>query len=130
MARPSKCTPETTAEIIKWLRAGNSQKDSALLSGISEKTYYEWMKTKREFRKPIKKAERECKARNIAIILKASEKSWQAAAWYLERRYSSEFALKTVTEHQGGDKPLMIALNTRNETSELSGSSKVPAETT
>lgn len=101
----SKYSPELTQEICKWLRAGNNQKDSALLAGITEKSFYQWMQEKpaSEFSEPIKKAEQECKARNIAIILKAAEKSWQAAAWYLERRYHDEFALKTVQEHIGKD---------------------------
>ena len=39
----------------------------------------------------LKKAEAECKAARIATVLKASEKSWQAAAWWLERRFSDEY---------------------------------------
>ena len=97
-----KYTEETVAEITKWLRGGNSQKDSAILSGITEETFYQWMK-KPEFSESIKKAEQECKARNIALVLKAGEKSWQASAWYLERRYHDEFALKNIEEHQGKD---------------------------
>lgn len=106
----AKFNEEIVKEICGYLRAGNTQKDSALLSGITEKTFYEWMK-KSEFSEPIKKAEQECKARNIAIIQKAAEKTWQAAAWYLERRYHDEYALKSVMEHQGsGDKPLEIRI--------------------
>lgn len=107
-----KYTTETVAEICKWLRAGNSQKDSAILSGLPESTFYDWQREKEsdgtnnpnyhvDFVEAIKKAEQECKARNIAIIQKAAEKSWQAGAWYLERRYHDEFALKTVQEHTG-----------------------------
>ena len=104
----AKYSTEMTQEICKYLRAGNSQKDSAILAGISEDTFYTWMK-KAEFSEPIKKAEQECKARNIAFVQKAAEKTWQAAAWYLERRYHDEFALKSVMEHQGNnDKPLEI----------------------
>lgn len=98
-----KYSNELTAEICKYLRAGNNQRDSAILSGISEETFYTWIKTKPEFSEPIKKAEQECKARNIAFIQKAAEKSWQAAAWYLERKYNNEFALKNINELQGKD---------------------------
>ena len=99
-------------EICKYLRAGSSQKDSAILSGIGEDTFYRWMKQKpkAEFSEPIKKAELECKGKNIAIIQLAAEKTWQAAAWYLERRYHDEYALKNVTEHQGSDKPIEIRI--------------------
>ena len=98
----AKYNSEITDEICRYLRAGNSQKDSATLADISEETFYQWMK-KPEFAEPIKKAEQECKARNIAIIQRAAEKTWQAAAWYLERRYNSEFALKQLNEITGKD---------------------------
>lgn len=104
----AKYNPDIVDEICKYLRAGNSQKDSALLAGISEDTFYEWMK-KSEFSEPIKKAEKECKARNIAIIQKAAEKSWQAAAWYLERKFKDEFSLRNeLTGKDGKDLPTPI----------------------
>ncbi len=31
----------------------------------------------------------------------AATKTWQAAAWYLERRYNREFGIKQITELQG-----------------------------
>ena len=95
-----KYTPQTIDGICRYLRVGNSQRDSALLGGIAESTFYEWMK-EAEFSECIKKAELECKARNIAIIQKAAETTWQAGAWWLERKYSSEFALKQINEWQG-----------------------------
>ena len=94
-----KYSQELTAEICKYLKAGNNQEDSAILSGISEETFYKWQREKDsdgepnaeyhpEFTEAIKAAERECKARNIAFIQQAASKSWQAGAWFLERRYN------------------------------------------
>jgi hypothetical protein len=104
---------EITEEIVKWLKAGNNQKDSAALAGISEETFYKWMKVHAEFSESIKKAEKHCKARNIAIILKAAEKNWQASAWYLERKFHNEYALKKVLEHVGDDNsPIRIKIVT------------------
>ena len=108
-----KYSKETVAEICKYLRAGNNIEDSCGLSGINPDTYYNWKKDKRkvEFHEAIKKAEQECKARNIAYVQKAAEKTWQAAAWYLERKYHNEFALKNVTELVGKDDgPLQIKI--------------------
>lgn len=96
-----KYSDEITQEICKYLRAGNTQHDSAVLAGISEETFYTWKKEKSEFSEALKKAEQECKSRNIAIIQRAAEKTWQAAAWWLERKHNSEFALKQVNELVG-----------------------------
>lgn len=84
---------QITDEICKWLRAGNNQEDSAILAGIAECTFYAWMK-KPKFSEAIKKALVECKAKNIDIIQKAAQKTWQASAWWLERKYNEEFALR------------------------------------
>jgi len=62
------------------------------MEGISYQTFNEWRKEKSEFSDAIKKAEVECKAGRIAVIFKAAEEKWQAAAWWLERRYPQEFA--------------------------------------
>ena len=111
-----KYSNEITEEICKYLRAGNNQHDSAILSGISEETFYDWQRPESkqyhsEFSEALKKAENECKARNIAFVQKAAEKTWQAAAWYLERRYSNEFALKQINELVGKDgQPLNISV--------------------
>ena len=61
------------------------------MEGISYETYRTWQTEKPVFSVAIKKAEAECKAARIATILKASEKSWQAAAWWLERRCPDEY---------------------------------------
>lgn len=97
-----KYSQEIIDEICKYLKAGNNQHDSAVLAGISDETFHVWRREKPEFSEALKKAEYECKARNIAFIQKAAEKSWQASAWYLERKYNDEFALKQINEVNGG----------------------------
>lgn len=98
-----KYSDEITTEICKYLQAGNNQEDSAVLAGINPDTFYTWKKEKPDFSEAIKKAERKCKARNIAFVQQAAEKSWQAAAWYLERKYHDEYALKNISEIGGKD---------------------------
>src|SRR3990167_4887970 len=117
-----KYSKEIVDELCKYVRAGNTHLDSAILSGISEETFYKWKREKTkdgspnpdyhiQFSEALKKAEQECKARNIAIIQRAADKSWQAAAWYLERRYHDQYALKTVMEHSSDpEKPLTIKI--------------------
>lgn len=107
-----KYSEELTQEICKYLKAGNSQLDSATLAGISEETFYTWKKEKVEFSEAVKKAESECKARSIALILKAGEQTWQAAAWWLERKYPDEFALKQKNEITGANgEPIKLFVN-------------------
>ena len=81
-----KYKPELVNEIIKYIEAGNYQKTACEAVGISEETFYTWMKEKPEFSESIKKAESKAIARNVMIIQKAAQTSWQAAAWFLERK--------------------------------------------
>ena len=99
MTRRTKLTLETQANIIKALKAGNNRKDSSLYAGISEQTFYTWMKRGREGESPyaeflesVKIAESQAVVRNVAIIQKAAEETWQAAAWWLERKRPDEWA--------------------------------------
>ena len=62
-----------------------------------------WLK-KSEFCEAIKKAETECKARNINVVQKAAITTWQAGAWWLERKHRDEFALRQeITGKEGED---------------------------
>ena len=88
-------------EIIKNINAGATNKDAAIMSGIAESTFYEWIESKPEFSESIKKAQAQRKAYIVAKILLHGEQQWQALAWYLERVYPSEFARKDRIEHSG-----------------------------
>ncbi len=95
MPRPTKLTDRVKKNIISAIRAGLSYERAALFAGISESTFYNWKERGEregegiyfEFLEDLKKAEIEGEVRNLAIISKAAEKQWQAAAWLLERRY-------------------------------------------
>lgn len=98
MGRRTKLTPDTQENVIKALRAGNSRRDSALYAGISEQTFYSWMARGREgealyeeFLEAVEKAEAHSVVRNVAIIQRAAEETWQAAAWWLERKRPDEW---------------------------------------
>ncbi|HOQ51860.1 MAG TPA: hypothetical protein PK233_08525, partial [Candidatus Atribacteria bacterium] len=63
----------------RWLREGEAAK-----SGL-----------KRQFWQAIKKAEKEAIIKNVGIIQKAAEEgNWQAAAWWLERKYFQDWGRK------------------------------------
>ena len=88
MARRTKLTERTKNDIVKALKAGNSRKDSAIFAGVAESTFYNWMDRGRvgEPLYAVEKAEAHSVVRNVAIIQRAAEETWQAAAWWLERK--------------------------------------------
>ncbi len=96
---------EITAQLAELLAGGMGRVDSCQMAGISFETFSVWMEDKRkpEFSESIKKAEMVCKQRNIARVQNASKLHWQAAAWFLERKYPDEFAIRQIQklEHSG-----------------------------
>ena len=97
MARPSKLTPEVQERIASFLRAGAYVGQAAEAAGIGRSTLDDWMRRGestaekdrpyREFREAVEQARAEAETRHVALIAKASARSWQAAAWLLERQY-------------------------------------------
>ncbi len=86
--RGRKCTYslEKADLIIKYLEAGNTKKASYEALGIDATTFYRWVEKYENFANRIKEAEARAEIRNVAIINKAAQTSWQASAWWLERR--------------------------------------------
>jgi len=109
MARKTLCTPERTKRISDFIRAGNYAEVACRVGGISEATYYNWLKRGdsgespyTEFLEAIKEAEAEAEARNIALIQRAAQNgTWQAAAWYLERKHGKRWGRKSEVEVSG-----------------------------
>ncbi len=103
MPRKSKLTSELIKEAYKLVAAGNYIKDVYPILGIDESTWYRWLSEgekaksglKREFYETIKKAEKDAIARNVALIQRAAQDgNWQAAAWWLERKYFEDWGRK------------------------------------
>jgi hypothetical protein len=102
-----KLTPERHKLVVESLAAGVPRVFAAMRAGITERCLYQWLAKGRKGGKrnelyvqlfqAIQKAEADAVARNVAIVQKAASKSWQAAAWWLERRYHAEFGRKDRT---------------------------------
>lgn len=101
MARPDKLTPEVQERIVTVIRDGNTRAAAALYAGIGETTLYRWLQTGgrsrngskcRELWEAVKKAENATELESVLIIRTAAQKSWQAAAWWLERRRHGDWA--------------------------------------
>ena len=87
MGRKTKYTPERVARILELLRGGNTRKCSAEASGVDHVTMLRWLARYDTFADDVQKAEAEAEALHIQNIVTAAEKgSWQASAWWTERR--------------------------------------------
>lgn len=91
MMAGGKRTDDRVEKICEALRIGNARKASAAYAGICEKTFYNWLRFDTEFQEAVRRAEAEAECRNVQVIQEASERSWQAAAWWLERRRPADW---------------------------------------
>ena len=120
--RPTKLNFDTHNKIITAIRAGNYIETAAAYAGINKSTLYDWLKRGErekqrvaknprykirksekpyvEFSNAVEKALAEAEIRDVAIIGKAAEEQWQAAAWRLERKFPHKWGRKVI-EHSG-----------------------------
>ena len=99
--------PELGNKICALLEKGVPRVHACNQFGVAEKTFYNWINKYKEsvssgkedniyyqFGKAVKEAESKFIERNLQVIQVASLKSWQAAAWLLERRFAEDFGRK------------------------------------
>ena len=96
--RPSKYLPDTVAAIIAAVETGATYRHAAASVGVSERTLHDWQVRHPQFSQALKTAEASACMAAIGTIRRAAEAgTWQAAAWYLERRYPAEYGRRAVT---------------------------------
>lgn len=92
--------------IVQAIRAGNYVDDAASYAGVSTRSVFGWLERGRlaeakaqedgepipdteapfvQFLHDVESARSQAVVRNVALIQRAAETQWQAAAWYLER---------------------------------------------
>lgn len=104
----SKLNEETATAIVNAVRAGNTQETAAAFAGINKDTLYTWLRKGRsatrgayhDFVEALDQALASSEVRDLALIGKAAEEQWQAAAWRLERRYPERYGRRTRLEGQ------------------------------
>lgn len=123
VGRPTKLNQGVQQKIVTAIRAGNYIETAAAYAGINKTTLYDWLKRgareqerfrknpkarvrKREapyveFSNAVEKALAEAEIRDVAIIGKAAEEQWQAAAWRLERKFPKRWGRQVALEHSG-----------------------------
>lgn len=102
MGRPAKLTAQVQDTIVQAIRSGNYNEVAAQMAGVCERTLYNWLERGEEeqagkyfqFLQAVKKAAAEAEARHLALIANAAQKTWQAAAWFLERKHPDRWGRK------------------------------------
>tara|TARA_Y100000310_G_scaffold251998_2_gene258647 strand:- start:4565 stop:4978 length:414 start_codon:yes stop_codon:yes gene_type:complete len=110
MGRRPKLTPELQKKIVDAIAAGNFNDVAAQYAGIVPSTFYRWITEgeaacsgiKKEFSDAVKEAAARAQIRMVAIINTAANQSWQAAAWWLERKYYQDWGRKQQVMGEGG----------------------------
>ncbi len=100
--RPTKLTPAVQALVVSAIQGGNTRDVAASYAGIRRATLFEWLARGRaaqtglfrDFADAIEKAEADAVVTSVGLIRRAAQTSWQAAAWWLERRYPDEWGRK------------------------------------
>ena len=109
--RNTKLTPETTEKICKALREGNTRRVSAILGGIGESTFYDWLERAdpkhdnfderyAEFSEAVARAEAEYEAEMVEVIRRDARNhpkgnGFQAAFRWLEKRKPQDWGDKS-----------------------------------
>ncbi len=103
MARPTKLTPDVRDRIATMIRSGAYAEQAARAAGIAPSTYYSWLERGEsgerpfsEFSETIKTAEAKAEQQRVECIQDAAEAgTWQAAAWWLERRFPARWGRRS-----------------------------------
>lgn len=127
MARKTSLTKQMILQTYDLLKEGHYNEDIAEYIGVHQATWYLWMNKGEElaemeddereqhiknlpklqqknaqlyyeFHETVKKAQVEAKMTALRNIRKAGKKSWQAEAWYLERKFRQQFGRVTIVE--------------------------------
>ena len=89
-----KYTKEVVLRILTALAEGQGRIRACKLAGISYETFTVWMDEKSDFSDVVKRAERIGAGviKDICQRRVIEDKSWQSAAWWLERKHPEEYA--------------------------------------
>lgn len=116
MARPTKFNTKTKRRLYKALRIGASRKMAAQYAGISYELLRQWMRRGEQeargefvvFLAALKRAESEAVMSALQAIHEAASKKWQAAAWFLERKYPQDWGRNRVIQHEAKEVEVVV----------------------
>jgi hypothetical protein len=110
-----KLTPKVRQAIGRAVSAGSSYRAAAECAGVSDRTLRSWLARGRAERdaprlaageapyvrlvESLERAGARAEVRAAALITKASEMDWHAAAWFLSRRDPESWGTRVAVEH-------------------------------
>ena len=113
--RPKINPKDKVEKICGYIRVGNDKKSSAILSGISERLFYEWQQQGLEdekngentvylqFVRSVRHAEEDyCRSLVEVVTNSAQDGDVKTAQWMLEKKKPGEYGSKQTLVHEGG----------------------------
>jgi len=120
-AQDQRTNPRIKEKLRAALVAGNTYVAASRLAGISISTFTRWMSQGREAKEGtlareffdfVELASTEAEHRNVMCIQKAAGGgSWQAAAWWLERRRPTAYARKDTLNIGNDNGPFEVSVS-------------------
>ena len=101
--RPLKLTEARFRRMTVLIREGNTNSAACRIEGVTYTTWREHIQQKPAWRAEVAEAEKirdeVWRDHALEMVKSAMPKNWVAAMTYLERKYPSEFSLRTVTRN-------------------------------
>jgi hypothetical protein len=121
--------PELAERLATVIRAGVHVGTAAEAVGISPRTFRLWMskahtgqardRPYRELRERVQRAQAESELRLVAHVGRAASRSWQAAAWLLERQHPERWGKPSRRQDEPRDEALAALSDPFAEVDEL-----------
>lgn len=130
MGAPTKLTPEIENKIVQYIEVGNYAYIAAIASGISEKTFFNWMKAGedenapepfRTFYERVKEAEAKTEIVTVGLIRNQVQDNWAAGMTWLERRFPKRWSRREQVEVSNSEeKPFQVETSQKVDMSSMS----------
>lgn len=115
---PHKYNDQVHETIVEAIAGGNSKTTAFKLAGLYEGTGFDWVTMGKrdpekypeyvQLAKDIEEAEARFEASRVAIVKTAADTgTWQAAAWWLERRKPDEWSRHDRQRTDNGERPTL-----------------------
>jgi hypothetical protein len=107
-------TPKVKRRIVACLWLGLSLADALLAAGVSRAAFRRARAVDAKFGRGVKNAAIRGKSYHLRRVARGVE-NWQSSAWFLERKYGTEYGQRVKVEHGGRVEVAEHVVRTRAE---------------